>query len=167
MASLREREVEAIAELANQRKYDEALELGQQLLTRYPDEPSIHANLGFVHAMRKDYREAVREITQALRLAPDEPAFLFDRASWQLELGMYREVLDDSSAGIASEREHQRSYYSEALWFCSAIARVHLRDPRGGLDDCAQIKDGGQFWALGRNYTKEELLQEFRRQLAT
>lgn len=167
MASLREREVETIAELARQRKYDEALELGQQLFARYPDEPLIHANLGFVHTMRKDFREAVREITQALRLAPDEPAFLFDRASWQLELGMYREVLADSSAGIASERQHQRRYYSESFWFCSAIARLHLRDPGGGLDDCAQITEGAQFWALGRNYTKEELVREFRRQLGT
>lgn len=160
-----EQALKSIFELAKQKRYDEALALGDRLRSEYPDEAKVYAQLGYVHARRGDFDDAVHAITEALDRKPVEPAYLFDRALWQLEDGRFGRAVTDCGSAIEIEQRFGRAYYTGACYFIRALAKRQLGDYQGALDDCNHVADDTVFWALGALQSKKALVDELTKRL--
>ncbi len=55
-----ERDLKEVSKLAKQDRYTEALRLGMELAARYPQSAEVHRELGYVHALKKDFDGATR-----------------------------------------------------------------------------------------------------------
>jgi tetratricopeptide (TPR) repeat protein len=158
-------DLKRILQLQKERRYDEALSLGLQLLASYPQSHLVHKQLAHVHDAMKNFQAAIREITEAIAISPREPDFYFNRARWYLETGRNNEAVADCDVAIALETSMGRAYYLSSSYFIRAFAKLQSGDYAGGLDDCQHVDDDPIFWVLGASRTKEPLEEELRRRL--
>lgn len=151
--------LQSIQSLADSRQLGEAERAADALVGASPLCVRGHAKRAYVLQLSGRLQEAVNAISEALRLSPGEPAYLFNRARWRLEIGDALGAAADCTVGIATEKAVGSSYYTEALHLVRAAARIEMRDLNGAGDDCDQVRDGVQIWFDRGLQTKESLLK--------
>ncbi|MEM9113092.1 MAG: tetratricopeptide repeat protein [Myxococcota bacterium] len=70
-------------------EYDEALSVYQTYLGRVPRQSFVMGQIGYVHAKKKDYDEAVEWTEKALRTTPSDPELLLQLASRFIDVKRY------------------------------------------------------------------------------
>ncbi|MEY4577762.1 MAG: small glutamine-rich tetratricopeptide repeat-containing protein beta [Pseudomonadota bacterium] len=159
------RGLEVMFQFARQERYADALLLGEELRLQNPSDAKVPAQLGYVHARKQDFDAAIREISTALRLAPDEPAYYFDRALWNLEAGHLSDAIADCTSSIAIETGLNRRYYLGPSYFVRAVANARRGEYQSALDDCQHVADDTVFWALGELQSKNVLIEQLTKRL--
>jgi tetratricopeptide (TPR) repeat protein len=158
----RAQELDGIFQLQKERRFEEALESGARLQAAYPQSHHVHKWVAHVFEAMVNLEEAIRELSEAIVLAPGEPDYYFSRARWRLELGRYDDAIADCDSVIAVESTLGRHYYLGASYFIRALSKARIGDNRGALDDCDYVADDIVFWALGELQSRTALVQRLK-----
>jgi tetratricopeptide (TPR) repeat protein len=75
-------------------------------------------------------RAAIKTISHAITLAPEEPAFRFQRGRLHLKVNALPDALEDMSAVIALEQHLAAPYYTEAAAACREDLLERLQSRR-------------------------------------
>ncbi len=89
----------------------------------------IHAARGAIRGQLGDYRGAVEDLDAALRLAPGDPAVLYNRANARHRLGDHRGAIQDADAALLARPD------LDTVRFIRAMARGALGDIAGAEAD--------------------------------
>lgn len=86
-------------------EYNNAIIAGEKLLSENPNNPRLHALIGWCYSQKKQWRDAVVFYTHALDIKKNAPSTLYNRGRAYQELGQLDKALDDykRSAAIAPE----------------------------------------------------------------
>jgi tetratricopeptide (TPR) repeat protein len=158
-------DLERILQLQKEGKFEQAILLGTELHARHPRSHHLHKKMAHVYEAMKQPDDAIREISEAIGLAPGEPDYHFTRARWYLDTGQNTEAVTDCSTAIEIETSIGWSYYMSSAYFIRALAKLQLNDYNGVLDDCALVDNEMAFWALGKLQSKVELVEQAKRHL--
>lgn len=90
-------------------------------------------NRGIEEYINKDYKEAVENFTQAIRLNPDESTIYTFRSGAYIYLEEYSEAIADATQALTINPDDATAYNNR----CYARARG-LEDYQGALEDCNQ-----------------------------
>jgi tetratricopeptide (TPR) repeat protein len=154
-----------ILQLQKEGKFEQAILLGAEMKARHPRSHHLHKKMAHVYEAMKQPDDAIREISEAIGLAPGEPDYHFTRARWYLDTGRNAEVVTDCSTTIDIETSIGWSYYMSSAYFIRALAKLQLKDYEGVLDDCARVDEDMAFWALGKLQSKTALVEQAKRHL--
>jgi tetratricopeptide (TPR) repeat protein len=155
--------LENLKALARAEKYREAEEILRELLERYPREAQIHAAAAYVRNFEGRTLEAIAEMSEAIRINPDEPAFYFTRGRWNVVSERYAEAIEDLSETIRLSAHYQNEYYAESAYFFRAEAFLRGGDFERARADCAHVRAGFRLWVRSLR-TREEILAECERE---
>ncbi len=158
-----DRTFRALDRLTEVARFDQAIEAGAGLIERFPKSARLRMKVARSHAGKREYAAAVRLVSEALALAPGEPAAHFMRALWRLELGATEEAIDDCDALLALESSSPNPHYSASALFIRAFARRQLGDYHAALDDCRLVPDDMVLWIAGDVRRKAVLDSELQR----
>ncbi|MBX9941984.1 MAG: tetratricopeptide repeat protein [Candidatus Obscuribacterales bacterium] len=125
--------------LVDQKQYQSALLILNQLIARRPRSADAYAERGDVYSFLGKYQKAVQDYTSAIKLAPRWALPLHLRGEAFRQLGEFQKLLADTDAAIKLDPKDVRFYETRA----SAYADVW--QPQKALDDCYTI------WNLGHH----------------
>jgi hypothetical protein len=101
---------------------------------------------------------AITDLSEGLLIQPENTDFLFHRRRWRLETGEFTEAERDFSLLLELERTSGSCWYTDSGHFLRAIASMKLGQHSNARDDVIMLPDDFRLRALGRLYTKEEVL---------
>lgn len=128
------------SEFFNNREYDEAIPIYEDLVVKYPDMAAYHQRLGFALSQSDRKAEAPEVLEKAIELKGDDPYIIAILAKIYNENGQYTKAIEKSRQGLAlnAGQEAFLNYqWGEALsklkQFDDAIAKfqkvVSYKDP--------------------------------------
>ncbi len=94
-----------------------------------------------LHAKQTAFKEAIKDIDEAIRINPHDPSYYFFRGWWNLEMAEFVEAEKDQSIAIKIEGENGTSLVTESAYFFRALARLRMGEFEGSLTDSAQVSD--------------------------
>ncbi|OSO89634.1 hypothetical protein B7O87_10735 [Cylindrospermopsis raciborskii CENA303] len=111
--------------------YQQAVEVMDQAILLNPHQ-DFYINRGFARRELGDYKEAIDDYTQAIRVSPEFASAYYERANVRRELRDYKGAVDDYTQAIRISPEFALAYYERA--------NVHreLRDYKKAVDDYTQ-----------------------------
>lgn len=105
-------------------------------LAQKKDEAAIHYRLGVVHLNERKLADALKELTQAVEIYPDDPSYYDALGLAYLAKGMNKEALAYMDKALAIDRD-----YSEAHVNKSAVYIVEQRWPEAIESSRAALKN--------------------------
>lgn len=150
-----DRVLSEISQLADARKYAEALQLAASALGDHSYAPELHRKIAYLKAQTKDFEGAIDQMSEAVRLNPDDLGQYFNRARWLLRVGQFDNCADDCTRIIEQESSTGGAYYSGSTRLLRAIARLNASNLGGAKDDLAKAPPDAEVWAMGRVQTVE------------
>jgi tetratricopeptide (TPR) repeat protein len=114
----------------------EALPLCDSVVAAYPD-----AHLGYevrssILDRLGEYRRAIADVSNVIRLQPDQAGPLFRRGRYLLASGDCKAAAVDFSVAM----KFDNGYFGDALHFYRAEALLRCKDYEGALRDCGAMK---------------------------
>jgi Tfp pilus assembly protein PilF len=73
---------------------NDAIGLYQRAANAYPDQPSVHSNMGLCYARQRRFDEAMTAMNRAVQLAPKNPLYRNNIAAVFVEQGQLREAFE-------------------------------------------------------------------------
>ena len=140
-------EIKLVEALLSSRQYHEALEKCADLRARYPRSPSVFWIQASVKGHLKDFSGAVDDLSEVIKLQPDEPRGYFMRGWDLLQLKRSALAIDDFTEVLRLSKLWESNYYVEAAYFCRAEALVRCRRFREARQDCMHVSDGFTGWS--------------------
>lgn len=143
--------------------------LWNDMLAKYPNDPTALANKSIVHFKRGNYGAALANITASLKAAPGNSANLKMRAAYYSELGMEDKAREDLSEALRLAPHMPELFLARGLSFARENSYDEaMADFRNALalapDNAPAHLNMG--WALTRTGRQEEGLTELNRALA-
>ncbi|NVM77705.1 tetratricopeptide (TPR) repeat protein [Duganella sp. SG902] len=138
-----------------------ALALAERWVAEAPETHAAWGNLAHVHEMRDDFAKASQAVSEALRITPDYPPYLFEQGYIAYRLGNYTQA--ERAFGLCveqSEMTHDNFYLDAAR---IARARCLVLDGRASLAAkvIADAAGDAAAWLDGR-FSKEDVLTSIR-----
>ena len=79
----------------DQKNFNEAIHIYNQLIAREPHNPRFYALRGLCYSQKKDWEAAIREYSIALDLKPNAPSTLYNRGRAYQHTGQWNKALCD------------------------------------------------------------------------
>jgi len=143
--------------------------LWNDMLSKYPGNPSAMANRSFAYLASGDYRSALRDINSALKTDPGNADYLKTRAACLSKLGQEELARQDLADAIALSPSSPELYMARGISF-SREGRYEegMKDFRAALNlgqdnALARLNLG---WTLSKSGKQEEALAELNKALA-
>lgn len=151
--------IEQIRQLVKREKYSEAIELADHYLVNNPKEAQMWSSKSYVNAQAGDILGAIDDVSQAIALAPDEPAYWYKRGQYWFEKEDYKQAIVDFSHTIEASHKHGTSYYVGPAYLFRADSYLRIGELQKARDDCQQIPNDLRTWT-DRIRTKEAIVKE-------
>jgi tetratricopeptide (TPR) repeat protein len=90
-------------ELLNQRKYSQAIELCNEIISKHPKHYNAYYTRGLVYHTLKDYQKAIEDYTTAIKYDDDFFSIYLNRGSVYLKQEKYEKALDDFKIAVELE----------------------------------------------------------------
>ena len=152
-------ELKQISKLKEQRKYDQALDIVNELLIYEPDFFRLFHEKAKIYSLQRKWCLAIELVGQAINLNPNEPMLYFSRARWLIQNQEFFEAHDDLSKLIALEHRFEDSYYLESAYFFRALASSYLGDYKSVMQDCNHVRDDYSTYIIGKSHSKGSLVE--------
>ena len=159
---------ELVRSVLLQRRYDQALELGMQLIDRFPQEPRAHHVLSWVYGEREEHDAALRHCDEAIRLAPGNTLHYLAPAAILVELEKYNDALAMVERGLAVKADDQPLRRQRAICLAglgkeaeAATAIAELA--RSDTNEKFYQLTAGRFYLIQQRYDRAE--RHYRRAL--
>ena len=130
--------LEKIDRLIETRNLAAALDLANQLVEDNPNASEAWAKRAFVNTMRRQYSDAISDISQAISLNDAEPEYFYFRGRQYLVNEDYMEAVSDFTQTL---KLCDSDYYREPAYFMRAEAYVKLKRYDDARDDCSRVSD--------------------------
>ena len=118
------------------RKTDEDASFGIQmmsfLLRLYPNAPAVLAQRGWDYLKLGDYKQAVADYTEAIRLDPEHTWAYYERGTVYYSLGDYERAIADYTEAIRLDSEYPWAHYNRGNAYYS------LGDYERAIADCTE-----------------------------
>ena len=118
-----------------------AMNLANELLSRYPDDIRVWMLRGYLHELNEEYEQAKADLTLAIRINSLEPHLYYSRGRFSYQLGEMQEAVQDFSKGLDLCDFHKNDYYRHELSFWRAATLLKLGDRRGALSDLRSLPE--------------------------
>lgn len=112
---------------------DAALAAANRKVTSAPDEASAYIYRGIVWYNRQDYKAALQDFEQAVRLNPSEPASLYNHAITAARLGDKKTARRNYDALLLAAPTLNQGWYNRGL------LRLEQKDYNGAIADMEQL----------------------------
>jgi tetratricopeptide (TPR) repeat protein len=119
--------------LFNEKKYDEALKIYNQLLDKDSSDADLWSWKGVVLSALKKYEDASRCFNKAVYLAPNDPKEYLHRGCFYLSLNYQDEAIEDFNEGIKHADDNDSTKYQ--LLYARARSRFYQHDYETSLKD--------------------------------
>jgi tetratricopeptide (TPR) repeat protein len=159
MRALIEKRVEEVKRLIDTNRLNEASVAAKKLIEDFPGDPEAWRYRAHVFAVRSQYREAVKDISSAIELAPSEPHYYWTRGKYLLEIGDNQAAITDLTKTLQLCDEHKSDYYREAALLLRAEAHLRLGHYDDARQDCAGVSDDATIW-VGSVRSKQAILAD-------
>jgi len=146
-------------ELARRNDPDNAMDLANDLIERYPKEAKVWSLRGYMHGRLGNHSGAVSDLTRAIEINDNDPYLFFSRGADRFELGDDQLAVDDFTRALDLCDSQQRQDYAETLLFWRAEAWLRLGNAQRALSDLTGVRDGFSFWTY-KLRTKADLLAD-------
>jgi protein O-mannosyl-transferase len=126
------------------KKYDEAISILKKAISKYPDNSTIHFNLGVVYNYCGRFDSALYEFNKGIESANDSPEYFNNR-------GMVKDSLKDFAGAVAdfSKALEQKQDYFEALKN-RGMSKIRMNDNEGAIIDLTTLINiyptAGELW---------------------
>lgn len=118
--------IERVRQLAKDARSSDAAALCTQLIEQFPGEFEPYFRRAQAHWSLGDRAAAIRDLTDAIQLCPEEPALYYFRGLWNIETRAPREGIADLGKAIARDHELGSTYYASCAPFIQAIGYLML-----------------------------------------
>jgi tetratricopeptide (TPR) repeat protein len=125
----------------NARSDENALNEANELVRDFPQCAEAWRTLAYIESLSKNREEAIRYITRAIEIDPDQPFYLYTRALYRSKSLDFHGAVKDAKLGIAISDRLQFHYYRDSLLFLSAHAHVQLGDIDVARGELFSIED--------------------------
>lgn len=136
-----------------------ALSEADLLIGQHPSEPKVWSLRSYLYARQGRYEEALADISEAAKLAPDEIVYHFNRGRYNIHLGSFDRSIEDLSEGLVLCARHRHDYYQDALYFLRAFSYVKIGDKHAAKTDLGQIADNDYTFWIDDLVSKKDLLK--------
>lgn len=150
-----------VGRLASSRKYGEARALCTAMMERFPKHADLYFRRGMIQHVLKELKAAIDDLSHAIELRNDEPAYVFFRGLWRLELGVNDDAIVDLSEAIRLEEGLDSSYYVDSARLARAVAYMlsgnvdQALNSVSGLPNDAGVHVAKRVWST--SMLKEEI----------
>jgi serine/threonine protein kinase/Flp pilus assembly protein TadD len=148
---------------AKRKDFESALRDAERLVAVRPRSAQGHRMAGRIRVEQHDTERALERFGEALRIDPDDPITLNERARLYRGLGRHDEAMTDINRAIELDPDYPRSYYERAE-LNGALEQLEnvLADLRQAVElnpdyEDAEVLLFDTLWAMGR---KEELAKQ-------
>lgn len=149
--------------LTSARRHDEARALCTATLERFPDHADVYFRRGMIQNILKETQAAIADVSRAIELRSDEPAYRFFRGLWRLELGLNDDAIVDLSEAVRLEEALSSSYYVDSARLALAIAWVRNGDADRALSSISGLPDDAGVYVAKRHWSTTMLKEEIGR----
>jgi tetratricopeptide (TPR) repeat protein len=115
-----------VKQLAEDGRAADAVALCTQLIQRFKGEFEPYFRRAQAHWRLGDGAAAIRDLTDAIELRPDEPALYYFRGLWNIETGAPLQGTADLGEAIARDRKLGSTYYADCAPLDQAIGYLML-----------------------------------------
>lgn len=129
------------------------------LIDQHPSEAKVWSLRSYLHARQGRYENALADMTEAAKLAPEEIAYRFNRGRYHIHVESFDRSIEDFSDGLALCDRHQHDYYRDALYFLRAFSYVKIGDKHAATKDLDQIADDDYSFWVDDLVSKKDLLK--------
>jgi tetratricopeptide (TPR) repeat protein len=148
-----------VRRLADAQQLDEAIQLCSRLIDSEPNLYDAFKQRAHLFARIGKWTSAIEDITRAIELNSEEPAFYFSRARWHIQAKEFVEAIRDLGEVIDLEKYHSDTYYLESAYFFRALCHRGIGRPDLVLKDCENVSEDFSTYTLGVIQQKSELMQ--------
>lgn len=156
-----------VQSLTSARRYGEARALCTTTMERFPAHPDAYFRRAMIQNILKDPQSAIDDVSRAIELRSDEPAYLFFRGLWRVELGANVDAIMDLSEAIQVEVAVRSSYYVESARLALAIAYLRNGDVDQALNSISALPDNAGVYVAKRLWSTSMLKEEIARRRGT
>jgi len=145
--------------LARSGDNDEAMSLATDLTEQHPSEIKVWMLRAHLWTLKRDYTQAIADLTRAININGMEPSLFYDRGRHALALGDVLSAISDFSEGLRLCDGYNDDYYRGPLHFFRAEALLRLGRKHEALADLHHVREDFTTWT-DKLRTKAELLAE-------
>jgi protein O-mannosyl-transferase len=132
------------SEKLNLKKYDEMITLLKAGLRKYPDNCSMHNNLGLAYYSTSKYDSAIYEYSKAIKEEKNEYTYFNNRGMAEYNLQKFSDAITDFLKSL----ELKPDFFD--AWGNMGIAKIKLNDYEGAINDLTRAvsikQDIGVVW---------------------
>lgn len=150
--------------LVKQGAFDEAIALIRAAIEQDDGCAETWALLSHTQEIVGDLEAAIQAADRAIALAPNEPAYWFQRGWLHLLVDAAQNALGDMQKTLTLSRSLNRTYYIETAAFLAAESLRRLHRYAEALAQCAEVRDDFSLY-VGAPLSKADLLKNCRRAL--
>lgn len=110
-------------------EYKEAISVCNKLMKKYPDY-EWYSERAKVYLILKDFKQAIRDFSKAIKLEPNNQYNYQDRGNAYLAKGDYLKAIEDFTKAITLEKMNCGTIYCQR-----GDARYHIQDFTGAIED--------------------------------
>jgi tetratricopeptide (TPR) repeat protein len=136
-----------------------AMSLATELVGQHPNEMKAWSLRSYLHAGRRNYEQAIADVTRAIAINSMEPKLFWDRGRYESLQRHDQAAVSDFSKGLELCDHYKDDYYRESLHFFRAEALINLGKKREALADLDHVREDLKTWTY-KLRTKAELLAE-------
>jgi tetratricopeptide (TPR) repeat protein len=151
-------EISVIVAAARRRDYEAALARCTQLVESFPSAAEPLRHKAYIHALMNDYESAVKEMSRAIALVTDEPAYYVLRGRYLLMLNQNADATGDLDRVLTLSDELGSEYYKEMAHFLRAESYVRQGKFKEALSDCEHVRDEVRVW-VGSLQSKKDIVE--------
>jgi protein O-mannosyl-transferase len=126
------------------KKYDEAIILLNKAVLKYPDNGSLHNNLGKAFYAIAEYDSAMHEYIRAIKLEKNNYEYYNNRGLAEFHMRDFKSALNDFNTVLILKPDIKET------WGHRGMTKVELNDNEGAIDDLTQAmrisKPNGAFY---------------------
>lgn len=106
-----------------------------------PNSPIGFWKRAALYARKESFNKAVSDVSEAIRLNPNEASYYFFSGWWKFETGDFIGTESDQSIAISLESEQGLSFVSGSAYFFRALARLKLGKFEETILDAKHVPD--------------------------
>lgn len=153
-------EMAKVAHHLDRKEYDAAILACERAIAIDPQNPEPYRERSFAHALLQQWRSAIEDVSTAIDLTQGEPdpRKYFSRGHWRMEVGDFREAIEDMTQVIAIETARGHTYLSQSAYFWRAYANLLVKQYRQAVADCEHVRDDFRQFFKGQLRTRREIV---------
>lgn len=145
--------------------YEKAFESCDYIIKENPTLPFGLRKRAAIFAKKRDFPKAIYDISEAIKIEPNEPEYYIFRGWWNFEQHLFDESIVDQTKAIDLGNEQMYDAYDEIAYFFRGMAFVKSKRFIEALADFENVRDDFLIYTIEGKQSKAELIKTAKRGL--